>query len=50
MDMKTKSDKRKTYMKPAMQVFELRRQPQILVGSGLGNPDDYDHGDDPFQF
>ena len=41
---------KKKYAKPAMQVYVLKKQPQILVGSGLGNPDDYDHGDDPFQF
>ena len=25
---------RKTYEKPSMKVFELRQQPQLLVGSG----------------
>lgn len=25
------------YEKPAMQVFELQQQPQILAGSGEGN-------------
>ena len=27
---------RKTYEKPSMKVFELKRQPQLLVGSGNG--------------
>lgn len=40
--------KKREYEKPSMQVFELKRQPQLLVGSGLGNPDDYDNGGDPF--
>ena len=33
--------KKKEYEKPSMQVFELKQQPQLLVGSG-GN------GNDPF--
>lgn len=41
--------KRKFYEKPAMQVYELKQQPQILAGSGsngyrdnpYGNPIDY---------
>ena len=39
--------KKKKYEKPAMQVFELRQQPQILAGSNgdgninpMGNPED----------
>ena len=28
---------KKKYEKPSMQVFELKQQPQLLVGSGLGN-------------
>ena len=31
--------KKKKYDKPAMQVFELKQQPQILAGSA--NRDDY---------
>ena len=27
---------KKKYKKPAMQVFELKQQPQILAGSGEG--------------
>ena len=40
--------KKREYEKPSMQVFELKRQPQLLVGSGLGDPNDYDNGGDPF--
>ena len=40
--------KKQFYEKPSMQVFELKQQPQLLAGSGLGNPDDYDNGGDPF--
>ena len=39
--------KKKKYEKPAMQVFELKQQPQILAGSNgdgninpMGNPED----------
>ena len=33
---------RKTYERPSMQVFMLKRQPQLLVGSnGGGSLDDY---------
>jgi len=31
-----------------MQVFMLKQQPQLLVGSGLGDPDDYPNGGNPF--
>ena len=40
--------KKKPYEKPSMQVFELKQQPQILAGSGLNDPDDYNNGGDPF--
>jgi len=40
--------KKREYEKPSMQVFELKRQPQLLVGSGLGNPEDYPNGGNPF--
>ena len=39
---------RKTYERPLMKVFELKQQPQLLVGSGLGNPEDYPNGGNPF--
>ena len=41
---------RKTYERPSMRVFELKQQPQLLVGSGLGDPDDYGNGGDPFSY
>ena len=40
--------KKREYEKPSMQVFMLKQQPQLLVGSGLGNPDDYPNGGNPF--
>ena len=40
--------KKKQYEKPSMQVFDLKQQPQLLAGSGLGNPDDYPNGGNPF--
>ena len=39
---------KKKYEKPTTKVYELKQQPQLLAGSGLGNPDDYDNGGDPF--
>ena len=41
-------EKRCNYEKPAMQVFELRQQPQLLAGSGLDDPTDYTPGTNPF--
>ena len=40
--------KKKEYEKPAMQVVLLKQQPQLLAGSGLGDPDDYNNGGNPF--
>lgn len=40
----------KKYEKPSMKVFELQQQPQLLAGSGLNDPGDYNPGDDPFAF
>ena len=40
--------KKRQYEKPSMKVFMLKQQPQLLVGSGLGDPDDYGNGNDPF--
>ena len=45
-EMKT----RKMYEKPSMRVFELRQKPALLVGSGLGNPNDYPGSGDPYNF
>lgn len=42
--------KKKLYEKPSMRVFELRQQPQLLAGSGLGNPNDYPGNGNPFTF
>jgi len=42
--------KKQFYEKPSMKVFELKQQPQLLAGSGLGNPSDYPGGDDPLGF
>ena len=40
--------KKRLYEKPAMQVFELKQQPQLLQSSdGLGNPFGYPYGGDP---
>ena len=40
---------KKRYERPAMRVFELSQQPQLLAGSGgLDNPGDYDNGGNPF--
>ncbi len=43
---------RKTYEKPSMQVFELKRQPQLLVGSSGDIPGNapYTPGSNPFSF
>ena len=41
---------KKQYEKPSMQVFDLKQQPQLLAGSGLGNPSDYPDGGDPLGF
>ena len=42
--------KKKIYEKPSMKVFELKQQPQLLAGSGLGDPSDYPEGGDPLGF
>ena len=42
--------KKKEYEKPAMQVFELKQQPQLLASSGLNDPTDYQEGPNPFGF
>lgn len=50
----TTINKKRKYEKPAMQVYELRQQPQLLAGSNgsgnvPGNPD-YEPWNDPFNF
>ena len=42
--------KKREYEKPSMKVFELKQQPQLLAGSGLGDPSDYPDGGDPLVF
>ena len=42
--------KKREYEKPSMQVFELKQQSQLLAGSQLNDPDDYELEDDPFNF
>jgi len=42
--------KKKEYERPTMDVVEVKQQAQLLAGSGLGNPEDYPDGGDPFQF
>ena len=42
--------KKKLYEKPTTMVYKLKQQPQLLAGSGLGNPDDYPGQPDPFAF
>ena len=38
---------KRIYQKPAVQVFELKKKSLLLVGSGLGDPNDYPNGGDP---
>ena len=40
--------KKKLYERPSMKVVLLKRQPQLLAGSGLNDPEDYLPEDDPF--
>ena len=40
--------KRKFYVKPSMKVHVLKQRPQLLVGSGVGNPADYPNQGDPW--
>ena len=42
--------KKQFYEKPSMKVVLLNRQPQLLAGSGLNDPDDYRKKEDPFNF
>jgi len=39
---------KKLYEKPSMQVFDLKQQPQLLAGSGVGDPSDYPNQGDPW--
>jgi len=40
--------KKRLYEKPSMKVVLLKRQPQLLAGSGLNDPSDYPNGGNPF--
>ena len=47
--------KRKDYQKPTMKVVQLQQRTHLLQASGqksgkMNNPDDYESGDDPFNF
>ena len=42
--------KKKLYERPSMKVVLLKRQPQLLAGSGLNDPADYPNQGDPFNF
>ena len=42
--------RKKQYEKPSMRIFPLRQKPQLLAGSGLGNPNDYPGSGDPYNF
>jgi hypothetical protein len=42
--------KRLKYEKPSMKVVLLKRQPQLLAGSGLNDPADYPNEGNPFTF
>jgi hypothetical protein len=40
---------KREYLKPAMQVYKLKKSPQLLVGSGVGDPNDYPNQGNPWQ-
>lgn len=42
--------KKRQYEKPSMKVVLLQQRTMLLAGSGLGNPDNYPGGGDPFNF
>ena len=41
---------KKKYEKPSSKVYELKQKPVLLVGSGLGNPNNYPGDGDPLGF
>ena len=44
-------EEKRKFEKPEIRVIELKQPPQLLVGSGLGNPSDYPGGQpDPFNY
>jgi hypothetical protein len=42
--------KKKLYERPSMKVVLLKRQPQLLAGSGLNDPENYPGEGNPFTF
>lgn len=42
--------KKKGYQKPTMRVVILQQRTQLLAGSGLNDPNDYNDGGDPFTY
>jgi hypothetical protein len=42
--------KKKGYQKPTMKVVILQHRTQLLAGSGLDEPNDYNDGGDPFTY
>ena len=42
--------KKKDYQKPTMKVVILQHRTQLLAGSGLNDPNDYNDGDDQFTY
>jgi len=42
--------KKRLYEKPSMKVVLLMRQPQLLAGSGLNDPENYPGEGNPFTF
>ena len=39
---------KKKYERPHVEVFELKHRAQLLAGSALNAPSDYEDGGDPF--
>lgn len=40
--------RKKMYVKPSVKVFDLKQEPQLLVGSGgLGSPNPFNNGGNP---
>ena len=42
--------KKKQYQKPTMRVVMLQQRTQLLAGSGLNDPNDYNDGGNPFTY
>ena len=48
--MKQITEQKRKYEEPSSRVIELQQRTMLLAGSGLGNPDNYPNGGDPFGF